>query len=137
MISFIFTRFLTRPIYSLMSAARSIGEGRFDVPLPAPSRDEIGYLSREFGEMAQKLKELDEMKERFIQSVSHELKSPLGAAQAYVELLKVGKAGPLPAQAVKILEIVQQAIDRLRRFITDILDLAKLEAGRVGLNLQT
>jgi HAMP domain-containing protein len=79
---------LTRPIRHLTEGAKAIGEGNLETQIPIESADELGFLAKEFNLMADKLRELDQLKDDFISSVSHELRSPLSAIAGYVELLQ-------------------------------------------------
>jgi signal transduction histidine kinase len=123
---------LTHPIYLLAEGAKSLGDGNLDTQIDIKRNDEIGLLAEEFNIMAVKLKELDQLKDDFVSSVSHELRSPLSAISGYVELLT---AKPLeqiaPEKRTKAFNIIQESTGRLTQFINDILDLAKLKSGRV------
>jgi signal transduction histidine kinase len=123
---------LTRPIGLLAEGAKSLGDGNLDTQINFERDDELGLLAKEFNIMAVKLKELDQLKDDFVSSVSHELRSPLAAISGYVELLT---AKPLedikPEKRNKAFGIIQESTQRLTGFINDILDLAKLKAGRV------
>ncbi|MBI3291270.1 MAG: HAMP domain-containing histidine kinase [Elusimicrobia bacterium] len=122
---------LNRPIQVLAQGARILGEGNLDYQISVRGKDELAQLSQEFNRMATQLKQLDAMKEDFISSVSHELRSPLAAIKGYVDLLLKGKAGPISPTQQEYLTIARESSERLARFINNILDLAKLEAGRM------
>jgi len=85
-------------------------------------------LSRE----VQKLRELDQMKNEFVHTVSHELKTPLTAIMGGSEILAEDKEQFTPQQR-EILDIVLQNSHRLRELINDLLDLSRLETGRLSL----
>jgi len=125
---------LTRPIRVLAYGAKKIGEGKLDYQIPIKRKDELGNLSNEFNLMAKKLAELDQMKTDFVSSVSHELRSPLGAITGYVDSMLGGLAGVVPDQLKEYLVIIRKNALRLKGFIDDILDLAKLEAGLFDVN---
>jgi len=130
--AYLFADKLTRPIRHLTEGAKAIGEGNWDTQIPVESSDELGFLAHEFNLMAMKLRELDQLKDDFVSSVSHELRSPLSAIAGYVELLRSKPLADIAAdKRDKALSIIQESTDRLGRFINDILDLAKLKAGQV------
>lgn len=81
-------------------------------------------------------KEVDEMKNEFISVASHELRTPMTSIKGSLDLLLGGYAGPIPDPVRELLEIGQAAVDRLIRLINDILDISKIEAGKMDLNLQ-
>jgi len=120
---------MTGPIKKLVKGAGLIGEGKLDTVIDVKSKDEIGNLAQEFNRMAQRLKEIEKMKEDFMSSVTHELRSPMTAVKGYVNLILDGKAGPMSEKQREYLTIVRNNTARLGRFINDILDLAKIEAG--------
>jgi HAMP domain-containing protein len=126
--SLILAQTMTKPIKKLAEGAIKIGEGKLDTVIEVKGKDELAGLAKEFNQMAQKLKELDRMKEDFMSSVTHELRSPLTAIKGYINLMLEGRAGPLTDRQKEFLTIVSNNTARLRRFINDILDLAKIEA---------
>src|SRR5581483_4785542 len=76
----------TRPIGRLAEAAQRLGEGRYDLALRGEERraDEVGALAKAFAQTAQQLQQLDAVKEDFVSSVTHELRSPLSAIESYL-----------------------------------------------------
>ncbi|MBN1813963.1 MAG: GAF domain-containing protein [Anaerolineae bacterium] len=73
------------------------------------------------------LKELDKLRTQWVAAVSHDLKNPIAAVQLSAGLME--KAGPLNDMQKEILEKMQRGSERLRSLVTDVLDLARLEAG--------
>jgi signal transduction histidine kinase len=123
---------ITRPIALLAEGAKSLGDGNLDTQIDFRREDELGLLADEFNTMAVKLKELDQLKDDFVSSVSHELRSPLAAIAGYVEILTSRPLEEIkPEKRAKAFGIIQESTGRLTTFINDILDLAKLKAGRV------
>jgi two-component system, sensor histidine kinase ChiS len=95
-----------------------------------------GKLSVKSGAVERKLSELDRMKQDFISSVTHELRSPLTAIKGYVNLLLEGRTGALSGKQISYLTIVKNNTSRLNRFINDIMDLAKLEEGMMDMKAE-
>ncbi len=81
-------------------------------------------------------KKIDALKNEFISTVSHELRTPLTAINGSLGLILGGMAGELPSQAHELLKISQRNSDRLLQLINDILDIEKLEAGKMSFNMQ-
>lgn len=125
---------LTRPVRLLADGARRIGEGRLDHRIPLERDDELGRLAGEFNQMAVKLGELDRMKEEFLHSVTHDLRSPLQSAMGYADLM-LKHRDRLDESSARSLGMIRQACDQLNELVTQILDLAKLEAGMMRLKL--
>lgn len=131
---------MTRPIRALLAAFSATGEGDLNRAMgDTGRRDEVGALNREFNRMVSRLRELDELKKDFVSSVTHELKSPLGAIESYLELMEYEVAqadkapASWPARLPKFLEnisFVKQNSGRLLGFITSLLDAAKIEKGK-------
>lgn len=78
-------------------------------------------------------KEVDRMKTEFISTVSHELRTPLTSIKGYVDLILDGEAGEINEIQRDFLEIVKQNNDRLVDLINDLLDVSRMESGRVKL----
>ena len=126
--------YLNKPIHTLAVAAESIGNGDLNAQVEVDRRDELGSLGHSFNKMAKKLKDLDTMKDSFVSSVSHELRSPLAAIDGYVEFLldSINKNLTKDKQ-IKSLKIIKDAVIRLTSFINNILDLTKIKAGHFEL----
>ncbi|MBM3255208.1 MAG: cell wall metabolism sensor histidine kinase WalK [Candidatus Omnitrophica bacterium] len=80
-----------------------------------------------------KQKELDQMKSNFVASVSHELRTPLVAIEKSLALILSGTTGAVSGQQEQFLSIAERNLKRLSRLINDLLDLSKLEAGKLDL----
>ncbi|NRD52419.1 GAF domain-containing sensor histidine kinase [Corallococcus exiguus] len=78
---------------------------------------------------------VERMKNEFIATVSHELRTPLTSIRGSLGLLSGGILGPLDAQVAQMVGIAHKNSERLLRLINDILDLEKMESGRLDLNL--
>ncbi len=126
---------MTRSLRRLARATTSLAEGSFH-PVPVGSRDEIGRLARSFNHMATRLREIDQMKEQFYATVSHELRSPLTSARESASLLQEGGLGPLTEKQQKLVGIIHNSADRLLRLVNEIMDLSRLSAGLLPLERQ-
>lgn len=80
-------------------------------------------------------KKIDRMKNEFVSTVSHELRTPLTSIRGSLGLIAGGVAGPLPPQAAQLIDIAYSNSERLVRLINDILDIEKIESGRMQFNL--
>ena len=88
-------------------------------------------LYAELEERADFLRRADETKSRFLSSMSHEFRTPLNSIRALTGLLLEQADGPLTAEQVMQLEFVRKAALDLGQLVDDLLDLAKIEAGKV------
>ena len=81
-----------------------------------------------------KEKEIDQMKTEFVSTVSHELRTPLAIIKEFVSLVLDGIAGETTEKQKHFLTTAKNNIDRLSRIINDLLDISKIEAGKIVLN---
>ncbi len=127
------SRGLTRPVREMAAAAHAITRGDFGVRVAAESRrDEIGQLARTFNRMAAELAETDRLRRDLVANVSHELRTPITALQVHLENLVDGVEVPDPDTLRTMLD---QTV-RLGRLVEQLLDLSRLEAGVVPLDLR-
>lgn len=127
---------LNRPIRALMQGVQKLGSGDKAYRIPLKGKDELGLLAAEFNSMVGKLAELDELKEHFMENITHDLRSPLAAIQGYSELMLSGMAGNLTEEQGQHIQTIYKSSQRLASFVNDILDLSKLEAGKMELDVQ-
>jgi len=81
-----------------------------------------------------KLKAAERIKDEFTSTVSHELRTPLAAIKSSIDILDTEAPGALTGDQKVFIKRVKSNIDRLARLIDDVLDLSKLEAGRMAMN---
>ncbi|MCW5853174.1 MAG: response regulator [Anaerolineae bacterium] len=81
-------------------------------------------------------REVDRMKTEFVSVVSHELRTPLTSIKGFTDLMLDGDAGPLNDEQEEYLAIIKRNADRLVALINDLLDISRIESGRVQLALQ-
>ncbi len=80
--------------------------------------------------------EVDRLKSEFVATVSHELRTPMTSIKGYVDLLLMGAAGALSENQIHFLEIVRSNTERLSALVNDLLDISRIEAGRISLSFQ-
>ncbi|MCI0520213.1 MAG: GAF domain-containing protein [Chloroflexi bacterium] len=80
--------------------------------------------------------ELDRLKSEFVATVSHELRTPMTSIKGYVELMLMGAAGGMSEQQTHFLTIVKNNTERLAVLVNDLLDISRIESGRVTLSMQ-
>ncbi len=134
-----FARKLTRPLAALSEVAGEIGRGKLGVRLEWTSNDEVGALVAGFNSMSARLQELDAMKKDFVSSVTHELRSPLGAIESFLNLMQSKMVGGRPSDPVQFqayFDRIKINVRRLSGFINDLLDVAKIERGKMECSLK-
>lgn len=118
-------RYLVRPIKRLTDATKQVASGDYAVHVATTSRDEIGELSRRFGEMAEAVAKSDAERKTFVANVSHEFQSPLTTIKGYAGQLQLHVA---PAGQDKLATIAREA-DRMAEMTRQLLVLARLDEG--------
>jgi PAS domain S-box-containing protein len=103
----------------------------FDFQTPDGRRHSAGSV-RDVSER----QEVDRLKQEFVSTVSHELRTPLTSIRGSLGLIVGGAAGEIPAQSRALLDIAYKNTERLGRLVNDILDLEKIESGRMEFRLE-
>jgi signal transduction histidine kinase/DNA-binding response OmpR family regulator len=152
-------RHLSRPILDLQQAASRLRAGEFAARLPENRRDELGDLAAAFNRMTAALQDLygnmeakvaertatlkatnlelaraSEVKSEFLARMSHDLRTPLNAVIGFADLLLTQQVGPLTDKQLRYLGHVASAGRHLLELINDILDLTRVEAGKLEIH---
>ncbi len=85
----------------------------------------------------QELRRIDAMKSEFISIASHELRTPLAAIKNAIQLILQGKTGEINEHQTKFLAIADRNINRLINIINDLLDLSRIESGRISMKFES
>src|SRR5258705_1973781 len=119
-----------------------IASGDFAHRIEAPNRDELGvlaanlnHMNEELGHLYHQIEAANRHKSEFLASMSHELRTPLNGILGYTELIVDGIYGEVPEKIKEVMERIQQSGDRLLGLINAVLDLSKIEAGRITVSL--
>ena len=145
-------RHVTRPLGDLREAAKSFSAGDLTKRLNFTRQDELGELGRTFDQMAASLaqrstelenanRELQEqnrivqqanrLKSEFLANMSHELRTPMNAIIGFTQLMHDGKVGAVSPAHQEYLGDILGSSKHLLQLINDVLDLAKVEAGKM------
>lgn len=138
-IDFFMSHFITKPISELNTSAKRMAGLDFSAPCNITSTDEFGELSASLNTMAENLQQalsrlensLEERKE-LVDSLSHEMKTPLGIIRAYAEGLQ---DEPDEAKRQKYAQVIVSEVERMNDLIVTLLDLSALESGAAQLNV--
>ena len=101
------------------------------------ANDGIKALYQELEEKNVDLAKLNQLKDDFVSVVAHELRNPLGMVREAATLILDGLMGPVVENQRKYIEMIKRTGDRLIRITTDLLDLAKIEAGKIVVNVES
>jgi len=127
-------RLFARRIRRLERAADRIAGGRFDEQVADRSADELGELARAFDRMRIRLAGLDHARREFVANASHELRTPLFSLGGFLELLEDEELDE-PTRR-EFLDTMAGQVRRLTKLADDLLDLSKLDAGRLHVETQ-
>ena len=131
-----FIRSIVDPVLKINTIAKEIAAGRYGVRLQKTYDDEIGELCDTINYMSDEISRAERMKNDFISSVSHELRTPLTAIGGWSETLLAG-GGEDPEEVMQGLTIIQKEAGRLTRMVEELLDFARIESGRMKLEIET
>jgi two-component system OmpR family sensor kinase len=131
-LAFLIARWIARPLTKMAGAAGALAEGKDEQEVSPGGPTEVRELAAAFNEMVRRVQASQQAQRDFVANVSHELKTPLtsirGFAQALVEGAVVGEEGRQRAARV-----IREEAERLHRLVDDLLELARFDAGQVGL----
>lgn len=128
-------RLLAAPIIQLDEVAEAAAAGNLSQRASIVSSDEIGNLTGTFNLMLANLEVLDRAKSEFVSLASHQLRTPASGVKAYASLLLDGYAGKLTAKQLDFLHKIYDSNERQLAIIDDMLSVARVESGKMSLNL--
>ncbi len=111
-----------RPVRELTATAHEISDSDLSARIPVGGTDELAELGRTFNAMLDRLESGFEQQRRFLDDVAHELRTPITIAQGHLDLL-----GDDPDERRETMAIVTDELDRMGRYVSDLLLLAKAE----------
>ena len=126
-----------RPAPPEQAERMELSDGRVIAIHPAPvllGEEYLGAVSI-FRDITREV-EVDRLKSEFVATVSHELRTPMTSIKGFLDLLLMGVAGELDTEQRRYLNIVRQNTERLEMLVVDLLDLSRIEAGKVQLHFQ-
>ena len=130
-----FIKSIVEPVMKINIIAKEIAAGRYGMRLHKVYDDEIGDLCDTINHMSEEIGKAERMKNDFISSVSHELRTPLTAIGGWSETLLAG-GGEDPEEVMQGLTIIQKEAGRLTRMVEELLDFARIESGRMKLEVE-
>jgi len=117
----------------VFSGHKNLVTARLHIEAIQENYRELQEKNRQLEESFGKLKELDRLKSNFLATMSHELRTPLTSVIGYSEMMLEGLGGPLTSEQREYLSIIMEKGESLLHLITSILDITKIEAGRIRL----
>ena len=130
LLGYVLASLFARRIRRLEQAVERIADGRFDEAVVDSAQDELGQLARAFERMRLRLASLERARAEFIANASHELRTPLFSLGGFLELL-AGEELDEETRA-EFLAAMREQVTRLTKLATDLLDLSRMDAGRLS-----
>ena len=128
------------PLARLVDGARRLAGGELDTRVEVGGPVEIATLGRAFNEMATALERdaaerdrIEQMKDDFVLTVSHELRTPVTVVKGFAEML-TAQSKSLNSRQAEAAEVIAESANQLQGMITDLLDLARSDAGKLRIN---
>lgn len=126
---------LGRPIQRMDTAIKDLGQGEYQRAIAIDGPGDLKVLGQRLDWLRLELLQLKEQKQRFMQHISHELKTPLTAIREAAELMADGVGGSLTKQQQEIMQILRDNSLRLQKMIENLLTFTKMETHKqVSLN---
>jgi signal transduction histidine kinase len=142
LLGFVLSWSVIGPIQRIDSRLAAIASGDFSGHVDATNRDELGALAANVNQMSDELRRLyrevetaSQHKSDFLANMSHELRTPLNAIIGFSQVLREGMVGDVNAKQQEYLDDILSSGNHLLSLINDVLDLSKVEAGQVELEL--
>lgn len=129
------SRRMLRPLSRVADAAATIAAGNLDTRLEEEDDPDLNRLAGSFNDMADAVQERLEREQRFASDVSHELRSPITALTAAVEVLDT-KRSDIPERTRQALDVVVSQVRRFDAMVIDLLELSRIDAGATDINLE-
>ena len=124
---------ITRPLQQLSESARRIAAGNYRTRVEIRSHDEVGALANSFNQMVQRLEEVEQMRERQLAAIVHELARPLAGMRAAVETVReVARDDPVMGES--LLDGVEEELGRVERLVATLQGLQKRALRPIQLN---
>ena len=120
---------ISNPIVEMSSVSKEIAKGNFNKRVTIIGNDEIAELGENMNMMIEAIDRMDETHKDFVSNVSHDLRSPLTSIRGYIEGVLDGTFSA--EEAEKYLRIALSEAGRMSRMVNDLLDLARLESGKI------
>ncbi|MCY6370211.1 sensor histidine kinase [Clostridium ganghwense] len=131
LISYVGKKF-THPILKLQKTSQEIAGGNFNTKIDINTQDEIEDLAHSLESMATSLQKKYDLQRDFIANVSHDFKTPLSVMRSYSEAIKDGIVSDEEAKSYA--EEIINEVDRLNKLVIEIMELSKLQSGKLPLN---
>ena len=121
------TERIIHPLRTMTTASKKFAKGDFETRVAVYGEDEVAELGRAFNNMAESLQNLEKMRNSFLASVSHDLRTPMTTISGFIDGITSGAIPP--EKHDYYLGIISAEVHRLSRLVSQLLDVSRLESG--------
>ncbi|MBE6645289.1 MAG: HAMP domain-containing histidine kinase [Ruminococcaceae bacterium] len=121
------TERIIHPLKNMTSAAKQFAKGDFKTRVTVSGEDEVSALASAFNNMAESLENLEKMRNSFLASVSHDLRTPMTTISGFIDGITSGAIPPEKHEYY--LGVISAEVHRLSRLVSQLLDVSRLESG--------
>ena len=115
------------PLRSMITASKQFAKGKFDTRIEVSGQDEVAELAAAFNQMAESLDHIEKMRNSFLASVSHDLRTPMTTIAGFIDGINSGAIPPDKHEYY--LGVISSEVHRLSRLVSQLLDISRLESG--------
>src|SRR5260221_3814661 len=131
-LSLVITSSVARPLQDVSKAAAAVAAGHLDQSAPVHGPREVRTVAEAFNHMSEQVEQSQKAQRDFLANVTHDLRTPLTSIQGFSQAIIDGVASD-PAAAQRAAQIIHDEAGRLNRMVQELLDLARIEAGRFSM----
>ena len=131
-LAYLISQSIAQPLQKLARATASVAKGHYTEHVPESGPREVRQVAKSFNQMSAEVRATQQIQRDFLANVSHDLKTPLTSIQGYSQAIIDGAAKD-PGHAARI---IHDEASRLDRMVTELTDLARLQAGRLSMKIQ-
>jgi signal transduction histidine kinase len=135
-LSYLITRSVARPLQAVAATTAAVAKGDLSRRAPVGGVQEVRTMAEAFNQMAEQAAAAQIAQRDFMANITHDLRTPLTSIQGFSQAIKEGVAAN-PAAAQRAAQIIYDEAGRLNRMVEELLDLARVEAGRWNMTRQT
>ena len=128
LLAFLLARHLVKPIQALRRGTRLLADGNYNLRMPQHGRDELGQLTRDFNQLAERLQQNEASRKQWIADIAPELRTPLSILRGEIEALQDGINQP----DTNTLASLHQEVLQLQRLVSDLYDLSMSDSGALS-----
>jgi len=132
LVGLVITRSIYNPLRRITGAVHAVGSGHYETRVPEEGPDETRELARALNRMAEQVQSNEETLQDFMADVSHELRTPLTSIRGFTQALLDGTVQD-ESQRLHSAQVIDDEARRMLRLVSDLLDLARMQAGELRL----